>query len=290
MFEVMCGRACVPGSPTAFSAGDRAQPLRVAAAVSLREPLEAIAKSFERETGSSVALTVGSSGQLLAQVRHGASIDVFISAGREQIETLLREKLTTEHAPVVIARNRLVLVVPKSSEPTISGFGDLASPKLKRLAIGDPATVPAGLYAKQVLAHLKIEQSVADRLVHGASVRQALDYVARGEVSAGLVYASDAQRERERVEVVATANEAWHTPIEYLAVMLATCNDPPRAQAWIARLTSRESQQQFQLFGLMPTSQDSSMLAPQGESAPGRPGPPPGSQPLDSDQLRAPRP
>jgi len=198
------------------SASRPAEPIRVGAAISLREVMESIVRDH---SGPPVLLSFGSSGQLLAQIRGGAPIDIFISAAAEQMDALQKENLLIAGTRRVIALNRLVLIVPADEKKVPSSFESLGDPTIGWLAIGDPLTVPAGQYAKQVLAKLGVERALAGRLVYGTNVRQVLDYVARGEVSAGLVYATDA-RTTSAVRVAAEADPSWHAPIEYSAAVL----------------------------------------------------------------------
>src|SRR5256885_17272871 len=86
--------------------------------------------------------------------------------------------------------------------------------------MGNPKPAPAGEYAAQVLRHLKLESALRERLIYGESVRQVLDYVERGEVSAGIVYVTDAQQSGTKVRVVTTADASWHDPIRYVAAVV----------------------------------------------------------------------
>jgi molybdate transport system substrate-binding protein len=225
------------------------EPLRVAAAISLRDVLTAIASDFEKDSGKKVEFTFGSSGQLLAQIQNGAPIDVFISAAHDQIDALEREHLSAPGARRVIAGNRLVLIVPKKSGVPLTKFEDLAQADVKRVAIGEPTTVPAGQYARQVLEKLKLVEPLHDRLVYGMNVRQVLDYVTRGEVTAGIVYATDARAETDDVKIVATADESWHKPVEYPAVPLKSSRHASTAEKYCAFLVDQKSTAVFKSYG-----------------------------------------
>lgn len=223
-----------------------AAPISVAAAISLEKPLKQAARDFHDATGHDVQLTFGSSGQLLAQISGGAAIDVFISAGEPQMDRLMDEHLGDPATRRVIATNSLVLIVPATrtdDTPAIARFVDLTDPRMIRLAIGEPETVPAGRYAAQTLRHLKLLDPLKDRLVYGASVRQVLDYVARGEASAGLVYSTEARREADRVRVVDTAPSDSHDPIRYSAAVVHGARDPAAADAFIQFLLSAKGLQ-----------------------------------------------
>ena len=119
-----------------------------------------------------------------------------------------------------MATNSLVLIVPKGSANPPTKFEDLINGRFTHIAIGDPKTVPAGQYAMQTFKSLQIEGMLATRLVMGANVRQVLLYVLRGEVEAGVVYATDAAEAADTVTLAATAPETSHDPIVYPAVIL----------------------------------------------------------------------
>lgn len=215
-----------------------AESINVAAAISLKEALTDVAIKYEHDTGNHVDLVFGSSGQLLAQIKNGAPVDLFISAAIQQIEHLDKSGLADGSKSRVIAGNRLVLIIP-SHENAPANFKDLADPSVKKLAIGNPATVPAGQYAQQVLKSLHLDATLADRTIYGANVRQVLDYVARSEVSAGIVYATDAKLAADKIKIVASADESTHDPIRYPAVVLKTSNKSAAAASFLDYLTSK---------------------------------------------------
>jgi len=200
--------------------------VRVASAVSLKEAATEIAKAYETDTGNHVEFTFGASGQLEAQIKSGAPIDAFISAAGVQMDELEKAGLIDAATRRDVAGNRLVLVVPPGVASPPRDFKALA--RVKRLAIGEPKIVPAGRYAQEVLKKLGIADAVRGRLVYGANVRQVLDYVERGEVDAGIVYATDAKEAGDKAKVVATAGDSLHEPIRYPA---AVVKDSPRAAA-----------------------------------------------------------
>jgi molybdate transport system substrate-binding protein len=218
-----------------------AETIHVSAAISLREAVTDAAKSFEAETGDHVDFTFGASGQLAAQITNGANVDAFISAAEKQVGDLTRAGLVVDGSRRVVAGNSLVLVVPADAgDSAPSGFEHLADAGTKRLAVGEPKTVPAGDYAMQTLRSLHIADALNGRLVYGANVRQVLDYVERGEVSAGLVYATDAKEAGDKVHVVATAEKSTHEPIIYPAVILKSSSHADVADRFFKYLTSSE--------------------------------------------------
>lgn len=192
--------------------------IRVSAAVSLKEALTAIAENFTRHTGEKVTFTFGASGQLAAQIKAGAPVDLFISAAKPQVDDLIKANIADAISRTIVARNTLALIVPPDATGGIRDFSDL--PKAARIAIGEPKTVPAGTYAMQTLASLKLASGLKDKLLFASNVRQVLDLVIRGEVDAGMVYLTDVKQVGDKVKLIASADANLHEPIEYPAVII----------------------------------------------------------------------
>ncbi|HEY8666347.1 MAG TPA: molybdate ABC transporter substrate-binding protein [Tepidisphaeraceae bacterium] len=227
--------------------------IEVSAAASLQEALTEIARAYEHDSGDTIRLNFGASGQLLAQITHGAPVDLFISAAQAQMDELKKARLIAgeDH---LIARNTLVLIVPASAANPPANFADLTDARFGRIAMGQPKTVPAGEYAMQTIKALKIADAVKPRLVYGLNVRQVLDYVERGEVDAGIVYATDAIAAGEKVKVAAAADEKLHEPIVYSAAVLRDAPQPAAAGAFLAYLSTRPAQAILQKKGFAPPS------------------------------------
>ena len=223
-----------------FVAGARAETIKVAAAASLREGMSEIAKAYEAEAKDRMELTFGSSGQLAAQIKAGAPIDAFVSAAEAQVTELVKAGLADESSRRVIAGNELVLIAPAKSSVEIKAFDDLE--KAKRVAMGEPRTVPAGMYAQQVMKKLSIEEKIKDRIVYGTNVRQVLDYVRRGEVTCGIVYATDAKEAGDEVKVVAKADATWHERIVYPGVVVKGTAKPQAAEKFLEYLRGEKAQ------------------------------------------------
>ena len=219
----------------------RAEPVRVAAAISLKEALTEVAAAYKAEGRGEVEFTFGSSGQLQAQIEYGAPLDAFVSAAHRHVDELVEAKHADGASKRVVAGNRLVLITGAGAEAPPSGFNDLADPRHRRVAVGEPKTVPAGQYAAQTLAALKLTEALKGRVVYGANVRQVLDYVERGEVSAGIVYATDALESGDRVRVVESAPPDTHDPIEYPAVLLSGNRRREPAAAFLEYLTAEKA-------------------------------------------------
>ncbi|MGH7176112.1 MAG: molybdate ABC transporter substrate-binding protein [Tepidisphaeraceae bacterium] len=228
-----------------------AESINVAGAVSLKESLTEIAREYETRTHEHIDLVFGSSGHLMTQIANGAPVDLFISAANEQVDSLIRDGVADATTRRVIAMNRLVLIVPGTSGLGIRGFDDLKRADVARVAVGEPRTVPAGAYAMQVLKSLQLDESTRGRIVYGANVRQVLEYVQRGEVSAGIVYQSDGQSAGDKVRVIATAPPDSHEPIEYPVVLIKSSPRKDAAMRFVEFLRSETARREFQRHGLI---------------------------------------
>jgi molybdate transport system substrate-binding protein len=226
-----------------------ADTIRVGAAISLKDALTEIAADYEKRTGDRVEFPFGSSGQVMAQVNGGAPLDAFISAADKQVDALAARGLVDPESRRVVAGNTLVLIVARDADRSIDSFEALGSGAVSRMAIGEPKTVPAGEYAAQVLAKLKLKDAVAGRLVYGSNVRQVLNYVARGEVTAGVVYATDARQAGDKVKVVATASENWHDPIVYTAVLVKKSRNAAAARRFLDHLATDDARRVLRARG-----------------------------------------
>ena len=215
-----------------------AEPVRVAAAISLKDAMTELAEAYRAEGGGEVRFTFGSSGQLQAQIEYGAPVDLFISAAHRQVDELVEAGRADGATKRVVAGNRLVLIVPADAKSPPASVKDLSDPRHRRVAVGEPKTVPAGQYAMQVLSALKPTDAFKGRLVHAANVRQVLDYVERGEVDAGIVYETDARESGDRVRVVEAADPKSHDPIEYPAVIISHSRRRRAAVDFLDFLTS----------------------------------------------------
>ena len=215
------------GSP-ARTTSAQAGGIVVAAAISLHEAFNEIGRLYNDQTGATVTFSFASSGELETQIEAGAPVDVFASAGEKELDQLQAKHLIDESTRSDFARNALVLVVPAGSKLVLHSFPELQQLNVKRIAIGNPKTVPAGQYAEQLLRNLQLWSRVESRLVLAENVRQVLDYVGREEVEAGIIYATDVSIARGKVTVVAAAPERDYGPVLYgIAVM----KDSASAQA-----------------------------------------------------------
>jgi molybdate transport system substrate-binding protein len=228
----------------------RAQEITVSAAISLKDAFSDLGKSFEaRQKGTRVQFNLGASGDLVRQILAGAPVEVFASAGLREMDELERKGFTVPGTRVNFAGNTVVLAVPAAAIFPLEKFSDLSRPEIKKIAIGNPATVPAGRYAVQALRNLKLWEPLIDKLVFAENVRQVLDYVARNEVDAGLVYATDALTRAGSLKKVLSAPEGSHQPVVYpIAAVKGTKNEGP-ARAFISWVISAEGKRVLARYG-----------------------------------------
>jgi molybdate transport system substrate-binding protein len=232
-----------------------AQPaeLTVSVAASLTDVMRTLGSLFEAANPPSrVRFNFGASGALMQQITQGAPVDVFVSADEETLERGLAQKLLVANSRRDVAGNSVVLITP-AGEPGISSLRDLAGPAVRRIAIGKPLTVPAGRYAQQALETAGLWSTLQPRFVFADNVRQVLDYVARGEVAAGFVYATDATLFADRVRVVQVVS--GHAPVRYPAAVVAGSRHPDLARAFVDFLVSNPAQQRFIAAGFLPAGQ-----------------------------------
>jgi molybdate transport system substrate-binding protein len=194
--------------------------LTVAAAVSLKEPLEELAKKYEAShPHRRVSLDLGASGDLATQIERGAPVDVFVSAAQEPVDRLKKSKPVTDRC--TMASNALVLVARLGLEGVT--WDNFAS-KSEHIALGLTPSVPAGVYAEQTLQKLGAWDAAKPKIVRGANVRAVLDLVAKGEADVGFVYATDV-RDRKDVTLVGEPPESARPAIAYPLVLVTTSDD-----------------------------------------------------------------
>ena len=214
-----------------------AQPLTVSAAASLTNAFNELAPKFEAtHPGVTLRFNFAASGVLIQQVVQGAPVDVFASADQATVTRGIEQKLFDADSRRDFASNTVVLVVPAQGGPNVKTLADLASANVKRIAIGKLATVPVGRYTKEALETAKLWSVLEPKLVFADTVRQVLDYVARGEVDAGFVYRTDAAMGGDKIKVVLTAE--GHTPVSYPAVVVSESRNKALARDFIAFLAT----------------------------------------------------
>jgi len=211
--------------------------------------LDEVDRDYEAANpGVTIASNYGASGTLQLQVEQGAPVDVYISASPKQMDELQAKGLLLEGTRRNLLQNEIVLIVPKDSSSRVSSFQDLAQPDVKPIALGEPATVPAGEYAKEVLTYFGIYDAVKPKALLAKDVRQVLTYVETGDVAAGIVYSTDAASS-SKVKVVATAPAQSHAPAIYPVAVIKSSKEPAAARAFEDFLLSARGSAIFQKHG-----------------------------------------
>ncbi|HEY5337665.1 MAG TPA: molybdate ABC transporter substrate-binding protein [Rhizomicrobium sp.] len=211
---LMAALFAVPAQPLAAADNDT---ITVFAAASLTDALTAVGKAYEAKTGQHVVFSFAASSVLAKQIESSAGADMFLSADEDWMNDLDKKGLVAPGTRHDLLGNHLVLVAPAGLKVTvkIAPHFDLAGALgNSRIAVADPASVPAGKYGKAALTNLSVWDSVAGKLAIAENVRAALAYVARGETVLGIVYNTDAQIE-PRVHVVGVFPDNTHAPIVY---------------------------------------------------------------------------
>jgi molybdate transport system substrate-binding protein len=226
--------------------------ITISAAISLKNAFEEIGKIF-REKNPEVKLffNFGGSGDLARQIEAGAPVDVFASAAPKDMDDIDRKGMIAPNSRKDFARNTVVVIKPVNSTTGLSSLKDLLRGEVKRIAVGNPKTVPAGRYAEEALRHFSLWEALKDKLVFGENVRQVLDYVARNEADAGLVYSTDAAVRGTDVKIVEKLPADSHQPVVYpIGVIKGTKEEPP-ARAFVDAVVSPEGQKILSQYGFI---------------------------------------
>lgn len=222
--------------------------LTVSAAASLTNAFRDLAPLYEaRHPDVKVQYNFAASGALLQQIAKGAPVDVFASADQETMNRAQEQGLVKAGQRRDFVSNSLVFIVPLQSDAAPATLKDVDSAKFERIAIGQPASVPVGRYTKGVLEQAGLWAGIEARMIGAQSVRQALDYVARGEVDGGFVYATDAAIMPDKVKVSFTV--PTETPILYPIAPVAGSAHPDAAKAFVDFVNSAEAREVLAKYG-----------------------------------------
>lgn len=194
--------------------------LNVFAAASLKDVLTKTAEEYKKETGVELSLNFASSGLLARQIEHGAEVDFFFSANLDWVDYIISKELLLAPSKLELAQNKMALIVPEGS--LINKQNPFNPKKIGslfegRIAIGDPGHVPAGKYAKEILEHYNIWQTLKTRILPCKNTRETLLMVEMSEVDLGIVYLSDAKKST-KIRCIYEFEESSSSPIFYYSV------------------------------------------------------------------------
>lgn len=233
---------------TGLSPAAHAADVTVSAAASLTNAFQELAPLFEvANPGNKLQFNFAASGALLQQIDRGAPVDVFASADQETMNQAQAKGLVLAAQRRNFVSNALVVIVPNGSANMPTALGDLKQPGIQRVAIGLPAGVPVGRYTKAVLEAAGIWGAIEPKMIGATNVRQALDYVARSEVDAGFVYATDAALMPDKVKVALTV--PTKTPILYPVAPIVSSPNATFAMRFVEFLGTAPAQAVLARYG-----------------------------------------
>lgn len=236
---------CTPRTEPAVT--ENFKEITVCAAASLREALNELQPQFEQEKHIKLVFSFAASGALQKQIEEGAPADVFLSAGKKQMDTLEDKGLIDKDSRRDLLSNRLVLIVSAEAAGKIKDVSDLADLDIK-IGMGQPETVPAGQYAKEALTFLKLWDKLESKIVYAKDVKQAAAYVESGEAAAGVVYRSDAVGLKSSV-IAQAFDEASHKLIVYPVAIVSASKQKEASKVFWDFLHSEASKKVFEKYG-----------------------------------------
>lgn len=221
--------------------------LTVSAAASLTDALKELAPLYQQSRPVRVRYNFASSGALQQQIENGAPVDVFISAAEKQMDALQQKNLLTSGTRRNLLTNRLVLIIP-ANKSGIGNLKSLADVRVKRIAIGDPRSVPAGQYAQEALTKAGLWNQLKSKYVLASNVRQVLQFVEAGNADAGLVYLTDAKT-TNKVKIAQTIPASLHSPILYPIAVLKNSRNQTVSRNFVQFLLSSTAKKVFEKYG-----------------------------------------
>jgi len=223
--------------------------INVSAATSLTDAVGEINALYKKENPNvNVIANFAAPGTIQQQIENGAPADVFISASPTQMDALQKKHLIIENTRKDLLRNKVVLVVPGDSTLGIKSFNDLTGDTVKKVAIGDPESVAAGMYARDIFNEFGITDALKPKLVLAANVRQVLQYVESSNVDAGVVFMTDAKISRA-VQVVANAPDDINNKVVYPVAVIDTGEDRAAAADYEEFLFGSQAGAVFEKYG-----------------------------------------
>lgn len=227
--------------------------ITVSAAISLKNAFGEIGTLYNQNAGSDkLVFNFGASGDLKKQIEGGAPVDLFAPASQKDMNDLSEKGLIIKDSRKNFASNSVVLVRPSGSKVSVLTFKDLENSDVKKIGIGNPDSVPAGRYAKEVLVKYDLWSKIREKVVLAENVRQVLDYVSRNEVDAGIVYETDAMTVPEKVVIVSKAPDESHAPVIYPAAMVTGSKNQDGAKKFLELLGSEKGMEILRKYGFTP--------------------------------------
>jgi len=221
--------------------------LNISAAASLKEAMGDLETEF-KNTNPNISLVTnfGASGSLQQQIEQGAPCDVFISAGKSQMKSLDDKGLLLESTNKDLVKNKLVLVGPKDTK--ITSISDLTTDKVKKIAVGEASSVPAGKYADEVFTKLNIKGAIQNKLVSAKDVKEVLAWATSGNADVGFVYLSDTIN-NDSIKIIDQISSDLHSPITYPVGIIKSSTKSDSAKAFEDFLFTDKAQEILKKYG-----------------------------------------
>lgn len=247
-----CGNSQAPAPEATATPAPTVAPvaLTISAAASLKDAMGEIKQLYSSDKPN-VTLTInfGASGSLQQQIEQGAPADIFMSAATKQMDALKQKGLLIDDTVKNLLVNEVVLVTPKDSV-LVKSFNDLTNDKVKKIAVGEPKSVPAGQYGEEVLTNLKIMDKVKAKEIYAKDVKEVLAWVETGNVDAGIVYSTDA-KVSTKVQIAANAPENSHKAIIYPAAVIKSSKNADAAKDFLNYLSGDKAKAVFEKYGFI---------------------------------------
>ena len=228
----------------------KADEVEVFAAASLTDALKEISANYEKASGDKIIFNFAASSTLAMQIKAGAPADIFFSADEAKMDDLAKQNLIVKESRKDLLSNSLVIVVPADSSLSLTSAAQLADPKIQKIALGQPQSVPAGVYATEYLQKIGIWDKVEARVIPTESVRAALAAVETGNVDAGIVYKSDALHSK-KVKVAYEVPVAEGPVITYPAALVQGSKNSAAAKKFLDYLGEPDSLKTFEKYGFI---------------------------------------
>jgi molybdate transport system substrate-binding protein len=228
--------------------GEGERVITVFAAASLTDVMGDISEAFTQESAIRVRFNFAGSHVLTRQIEAGAPADIFFPADEEKMDRIMSLGLVDDETRTSILSNRLIVVIPEDSDLKLEEISDLTKPEVNRIALANPETVPAGIYAKRYFESMGFWEVIRPKVIPTANVRAALAAVRAGNVDAGVVYRSDVFS-AVGVKVIWEIPEGKEWSISYPVAVLKTAKDKAGAAALLEFMDREEAQSTFQRFG-----------------------------------------
>jgi molybdate transport system substrate-binding protein len=223
--------------------------LNISASATFTDALKTINDLYIQENSNvTIINNFSSAGTIQSQIENGSDCDVFVSANEKNMNNLENKGLILSETRINLLSTNIILVIPIGSKLDIKDFNDLTNSEVTQIAIGDPQSVSAGIYADKLFQLLGIKDAIASKLILASNVRDVLNYVETGNVDAGIIFSSDAVVS-DKIKVIATAPDEINSQIIMPAAIIKSSSNIEAAKDYLDFLSSEEAISIFESYG-----------------------------------------